>query len=279
MISTSTTPCSVAASTGSRTSSSSPTTKTGTFETHVLNDEGMNNVVMIQDEDDNTSFNDSNGGEGNSCRSTSASGAGLDSSLAFHREGLACKETRAVTKIKLLVFGSLFCSMVAVVVAAYFLSSQAEQSNFELQFHDDANKILGNMGRNLQRIMEASDAFVTSMTSHAARTNQTWPFVVVPDFTIVAEKIRSLCGAVYVSTYHVVEHEQRKEWENFTATVGREMVDEAIEAIAEYDLMDWPITPNYSVWNVIYDYDEYDKENKVCKEQVMTMYCLSSQHP
>jgi hypothetical protein len=150
------------------------------------------------------------------------------------------------------------------VLAEYFLTSQAEEDSFELHFQDHAKKILGNMGQNIQRTMEASDAFIASITSYAAHTNQTWPFVVIPDFSVTAEKIRSLCGAVYVSTYHVVENEQRKEWENFTATVGTEMVEEAIAAIAEYNVMDWAVTSNYTPWNVIYDYDEYNKENKVC---------------
>jgi hypothetical protein len=41
-----------------------------------------------------------------------------------------------------------------------------------------------------------------------------------------------------VTTYRVVEDEQRKEWERFTAQVGTEMVDEAIAAIADYNVMD-----------------------------------------
>jgi hypothetical protein len=36
-----------------------------------------------------------------------------------------------------------------------------------------------------------------------------------------------------------VENEHRKEWENFTATVGTKMADEAIEAIAETTVMGW----------------------------------------
>jgi hypothetical protein len=181
-----------------------------------------------------------------------------------HLEKLASKETRAVTRLKFLVFGSLFCSMVAVALSAYFLTAQGERRNFEMQFYDDAYKILGNMGQNLQRTMEVSDAFITSITSYAAHTNQTWPYVVIPDYSVTAEKIRSLCGAVYVTAYHVVENDQRKKWENFTSTVGTEMVDKAIATIAEYNVMDWSITPNYTVWNVIWGYDEYDKENPVC---------------
>jgi hypothetical protein len=187
---------------------------------------------------------------------------------ASRSEGLSSKETRAVINLKLFVFGSLFLSMVAVVLTAYFLTSQAEHDSFELHFYDDANKILGNMGQNLQRTMQASDAYIATITSYAAHTNQTWPYVVIPDFSVTAEKFRSLCGAVYVNTYLVVENEQRKEWEKFTAKVGRKMADKATATIAEYNVMDWPITSNYTEWNVIYDYDEFDKEKRVCTRQV-----------
>jgi hypothetical protein len=236
-------------------------------EIHDPREDGSNNVDINNNEIDNTSVNDSNDGQVKYSRSTSSGGwhseGGDDSSTSSRREELASKETRAVTKLKLLVFGSLFVSMMAVALAAYYLTSQAEQAGFELHFYDDANKLLGNIGQNVERTMEASDAFITSVTSYAAHTNQTWPFVVIPDFAVRAEKLRSLCGAIYVTTYHFVEHDQRVEWENFTASVGREMADEAIAALSDYKLMDWPITTNYTEWNVIYDYGEYDKENPV----------------
>jgi hypothetical protein len=238
-------------------------------------DEGLTNVIYDNAfnsdrsgiDGDDASFNSSNR------RSTSSgnwhNGAGDESIVSSrreheqHLEELASKETHAVTKLKFLVFGSLFFSMVAVALLAYFFTAQGERQSFEANFYDDANKILGNMGNNLQRTMEVTDAFITSITSFAAQTNQTWPYVVIPDFSVTAEKVRSLCGGVFVSSYHLVEDDQRKQWENFTAAVGTEMVDTAIATIAEYNLMDWTLTPNYTAWNVIYDYDEYSKENKV----------------
>ncbi|KAL3912158.1 MAG: hypothetical protein SGARI_001299 [Bacillariaceae sp.] len=176
------------------------------------------------------------------------------------REELASKETRAVGNLKLVVFGILFLSMVAVALTTYFITSRAEQENFEDQYYDDANKILSNMGQTLDRTLLASDAFVVSATSYAAHTNQTWPFVTIPEFSVRAEKIRSLCGAVYVNTYHVVEHEQRGEWERYTAIAGPPMADEAIAAVEDFPSMGWPVTTNYTPWDVIYAYDEWDKE-------------------
>jgi hypothetical protein len=246
--------------------------------THEQNNDGMNKLDSANVEDDHTTFNDSNGGEVPESRSTRSGEwrieEGDDTGTSSHDQ-LASKETRAVTKLKVLVFGSLCISMVGAVLAAYFLTSQAEIDSFELHFQDDANKLLGNIGQNLQRIMGASDAFIASITSHVAHTNQTWPYVVIPDFAVRAEKVRSLCGAVYVTTYHSVEDDQREAWENFTATVGAEMVDDAISSIAEYNVMDWPVTSNYTEWNVIYDNGEYDKPNKVSKKQALPIHRLS----
>jgi hypothetical protein len=243
-------------------------------EIHDQREDLSNKAFISNIDNDDSSVNDSNDGEVHRYRSTSSGGwhseVGDNSCKSYRREELASNETLVVTKLKLLVFGSLFFSMVAVVLAAYFLTLQAEITSFELHFHDDANKILGNIGQNLQRSMEASDAFITSITSYAAHTNQTWPFVVIPDYSVRAEKIRSLCGGIYAATYHVVNNEQRKEWENFTATVGKDMAD-----IADYNVMDWPVTPNYTEWNVIYDYGEYDKPNKVSAKQRIPVKCVS----
>ena len=136
-----------------------------------------------------------------------------------------------------------------------------EQREFEDQFLEDSIKVLSTMGSNLVRTLQASDAFVASITSLASVTNQAWPFVVVPDFAVRAEKIRSLANAVYVNTYNLVQPNERMEWENFTAQTGESWVNESITAIEDFDGMDWPIVWDYTLWDVIHDYDEFDKEN------------------
>ncbi|KAL3941956.1 MAG: hypothetical protein SGARI_000425 [Bacillariaceae sp.] len=122
------------------------------------------------------------------------------------------------------------------------------------------------MGQNLDRMLLASDAFVVSAASYADHSNQTWPYVTVPDFSVRAEKIRSLCGAVYVNTYHTVTEGQRGEWERYTAIAGPPMADEAIAAVADFTSMGWPVTTEDEPWHVIFDYDEFDKENPVSIE-------------
>ena len=177
------------------------------------------------------------------------------------RRQLATKEIRIVRRTKNFVIFSLLIITIGVAVAAYFLRFSTERVEFENQFYEDSNKVLSTMGSNLVRTLQASDAFVVSITSLALATDQAWPFVVVPDFAVRAEKIRSLANAVYVNTYNLVEPDKRKEWENFTVRTGESWVNESIAAIEEFDGMDWPIVWDYTLYDVIHGYDEFDKKN------------------
>lgn len=173
---------------------------------------------------------------------------------------LASSETKAVRRMKLIVMLCLLASMTAVAFTAYYLTAQQETGEFTDQFQEDANKILSTMGSNLERSLQASDAFVTSMASAAVTTNQTWPFVVHPDFAVQAEKIRSLANAAYVMNYNWVKPDQREQWQNFTAATGKAWVNESLAVMEEYDGMDWQIIWNYTTWDVIHYWDEFDKE-------------------
>lgn len=174
---------------------------------------------------------------------------------------LAERESTRVRRTKYFVMLFLLFIMVGVSAATYHLISKQEYEEFHRQFKEDSHKVLSTMGSNLVRTLQASDAFVVSMSSLAAATNQSWPFVVIPDFAVRAEKIRSLANAVYVNTYHLVEPSQRREWETFTAQHGEAMINESIATIENFDGADWPIVWNYTLWDVIHDYDEFELEN------------------
>lgn len=174
---------------------------------------------------------------------------------------LASKEIKKVRRTKNFIILFLLIIMIGVSAAAYCLLSYQEYQEFKIQFHEDSHKVLLTMGINLIRTLQASDAFVVSITSLASATNQDWPFVIVPDFAVRAEKIRSLANAVYVNTYNLVQHDKRKEWENFTAQNGKSMINESIAAIENFDGMDWPIVWDYNLWDVVHDYSEFEKEN------------------
>jgi hypothetical protein len=174
---------------------------------------------------------------------------------------LASQETKAVRRLKVSVIFSLLLSMIAVAFTAYYLTSQQEEDQFKDAYYGDAHKVMSAMGENLERTLQAADAFVSSMASHAQVSNQTWPFVVIPDFAVRAEKVRELSKAVLVNLFQVVERDQRDLWENYTTQVGKAWVDESISVVENFEGIDWPIVWNYTLWDVIHGYDEFDKEN------------------
>jgi hypothetical protein len=175
---------------------------------------------------------------------------------------LAGRETTTLRRLKLIVFFLLLCAMVAVSLTAYYFTAKQEDKEFQDQYYEDANKVMSTLGSNLERTLQASDAFVASITSCVKATNQTWPYVVIPDFAVRAEKIRSLANAVYVNTFHLVQPEERYEWQNFTAQTGDSWINESVAVIENYADVDyWDIIWNYTSWNVIWEYDEFDKEN------------------
>lgn len=182
-------------------------------------------------------------------------------SIRQHRPVLAAQETKALRRIRIIVFTFLFLSMVAIALCAYFFTRSQEQQEFEDQYYEDANKILSTMGSNIERSLQSIDAFVVSITSLAKATNQTWPFVQVPDFAVRAEKVRSLSTAVVVVMYNYVRPHQREKWENFTARAGPVWVEESVAIVADYDGMPWAVGDEYNTWDRIWDFDEFDKEN------------------
>lgn len=177
------------------------------------------------------------------------------------RQQLASDETRAMLRLKIIVFSCLFLSMIAVAFTAYYMLSKQEEEEFNRHYHGDAHKVLSTVRGNLVRTLQGADEFAASLTSIANATNQTWPFVVIPDFAVRAEKIRSMSQAVVVYTYHFVKPHQREEWQNFTARVGKAWVDESIAVVEDYQGMPWQIIWNYTLFDVIHDYGEFEKEN------------------
>jgi hypothetical protein len=129
---------------------------------------------------------------------------------------LAKTETNTIRGLKLLVLLALSLSAVAVALAVYFYIRASENREFEDQFEDDATKVLAAIGASLDSSLSAVDAFVVSIVSYAKATNQTWPFVTIPDYAARAGKIRSLADAVVIGTYPLVKSEDRKEWERYS---------------------------------------------------------------
>jgi hypothetical protein len=68
--------------------------------------------------------------------------------------------------------------------AIYFITSSTEQAQFQNAFRDSSIKVMDSIGKAIYRSCGALDAFSTHLVSHARDTNQTWPFILYPDFAL-----------------------------------------------------------------------------------------------
>lgn len=66
----------------------------------------------------------------------------------------------------------------------YFYTSNSEQAQFESSFQDSSVKVMDSIGKAIYKSLGAVDAFATHVVSHARDTNQTWPFIIYPDFAL-----------------------------------------------------------------------------------------------
>ena len=186
-----------------------------------------------------------------------------DAQTGEQRQILASEETRAVKRLKLVVLIVLTLSMCVAGWRVHDRTTTTEYENFHSQLDEDANKVLSTLGINHERILEAMDAFSVSMISYAKNTNQSWPFVLIPDFAVRAEKIRALSNAIYINTYPLVDTNQRNEWEEFTAAPqNNAWVNESIALQDANPDNAWPIIYNFTLWDVIHGYDEFEKEEE-----------------
>jgi len=92
---------------------------------------------------------------------------------------IAKAETMAVTLWKMAVLSVLLSSALAVALAVYFYTNNAERDKFEDQFNNDATKIFEAIGSTLDISLGSVDSFVVAATSTAYDSNMTWPFVTI----------------------------------------------------------------------------------------------------
>jgi hypothetical protein len=95
-------------------------------------------------------------------------------------------------------------------------TSGVEQQSFKDAFAIDANKVLEAIGNSLDKTMGAVDAYAVSLMSSVRATNQTWPFVYIPDFPVRTAKVLSLSESIYIGVFPIVTRETRSEWEAFS---------------------------------------------------------------
>jgi hypothetical protein len=145
-----------------------------------------------------------------------------------YEPAIARKESRAVCLIRLLFVAVLAASTVGVALAVHYYMTDVEQDEFEVQFWIDARKILESLATSVDRSLSAIDTYSVSITSTARITNQTWPFVTVPDFAVRGAKLLRSSKGVWLANYLKVSNAERAAWYNYTLAHDS-WVDECID--------------------------------------------------
>lgn len=149
------------------------------------------------------------------------------------QEEIARAETRCVLFLRVLTFGFLMAATITVAVAVKHLMRQAERSQLDDTFQDNAEKVLDAVGTILRNTFSSVDEFGVSMTSYAnaiemASNSSSWPFVTIPDFAVRASKLKSMTKIFLFSVYHYITHEERARWEAYSAE-NKGWIDTSIE--------------------------------------------------
>jgi class 3 adenylate cyclase len=133
------------------------------------------------------------------------------------REEIAKGESKAVFYLRSLTFLVLIVSAISISLCVYFYMTDTEKDEFETQYHSDAHKVLESVGKALDNTLGATDAFIVKMMAYADNSNSTWPFVTMPHFAVQATKLLKLSKAFSMSVNHIVQPEQRAEWQEYAS--------------------------------------------------------------
>jgi hypothetical protein len=141
------------------------------------------------------------------------------------------KETRDVTRLKLVVISILVASSIAVGLTTYYYIKDSEKSKFHENFNDDAFKVMQTVGASVENTFAALDLLSTTMVSHAISSNESWPFVTIPHFGNKVSKIITMSAGLSLCTTVVVEADQREEWEKYS-WANRGIVNESLQILS-----------------------------------------------
>jgi hypothetical protein len=129
----------------------------------------------------------------------------------------ADRESKVVSLLRLTVLSVLVASAVCTAVAVFFYTRNSEMKAFRTSFADDSQNIVEAIGAALYLSLGTMDSYITTIVSVARATNQTWPFVTIPDAAVHLAKLRSLSKAILVNQASFVTADQKEEWEDYAS--------------------------------------------------------------
>jgi hypothetical protein len=131
-------------------------------------------------------------------------------------DALAKNETHNVNLLRATVAMVLISSTVGIVLAIYFFVRHSEQSDFNIGYASDADRVMDGIGMGIHDSLSAMASFGTLMASYAQQSNQSFPFFTLPGFAVKASRLLTITAGIQISIQTVVTSEQRLKWEAYT---------------------------------------------------------------
>ncbi|CAB9501058.1 Receptor-type guanylate cyclase gcy [Seminavis robusta] len=130
---------------------------------------------------------------------------------------IAHDETKVVTGLRVVLMIVLVAVAIAVCLTAYFTTREAEVNDFESAFENYANKIIDSFQTESGKKTSAITSMAIALTSHAQHSNESWPFVTLPDFELKARVVLDLAELLSLMVLPLVTKEQARQYGAYAA--------------------------------------------------------------
>jgi hypothetical protein len=164
---------------------------------------------------------------------------------------IAKQETQDVFRLKLVVLFVLVIAAIGTAACVFVYLKNSEESLFLNQFEGDSTKIFDAIGSNLEKTLGSLDSFGVTMVSAARMTNQSWPFVTIPDFAVRMAKVLPLSDAIVLYFNPVVSPDQRETWEKYSVK-NHHWINESMAVQAKWDGYYGPKENSEDYWPIIH---------------------------
>jgi class 3 adenylate cyclase len=160
--------------------------------------------------------------------------------------GLASRETRQLSIIKVVLILVLMASTVLISYAVFYITSTGEESQFEAQFEDQASRLMQEFSLVFLNSIGAIDNFAVTITSHVRSMNLEWPYSFVPEFDIRGASINSLSLARLLSFAVKIDGDNngRQDFEEYAQDLSF-WVDQALARKYGHPVPPSPIVHNH----------------------------------
>ena len=118
-------------------------------------------------------------------------------------------------KIRYVVLSTLFLLSLGAAIGVYFYIWIDEKYEFRTNFDIVSNEIVTNFELSVERKLNAINTISTSITSYAITSNQSFPFITIPDYAVRGSNVRILADALVIHWLPLVSNDNHHLWEQY----------------------------------------------------------------